>query len=328
MRYIGIEDSNNNKIYEGDTLEFSSKNIYLEEELIEFLDVDKVLVNVIPQEQKTGSQLEYHFYSNEKEVLTYKNKYDYLKNRYKEENKTLIEIEEWFQELSSDNSFNPHSVIETIVSQKDNSIDYHHEFIHKDKVIVKSVKEEDKTEERKNELLLSYGENVFPVNSEFLVELTPEAKERCIYLHELLNEKELPYEGDFDYIKLITNELTLNSHSFKCIPLDNNLQMNWYSVFESRELMYKEMDRILNPIREATDKWINENQKSLKKEDFERLLSEKKVEYKKELNSIKGRSFKEKKLNETIFLGLSPSDNLLTYFYEVGCNITIINNRG
>lgn len=318
MRSIGIKDVNGNDIFEGDTVTFSSNEVYLAKEWIDALNIDLVTAYIIPQNGKAGSQIEYHFFSNGKEVNTYDQKYNILLEMHKDDEKTIQNIHDWFNELDLDTS----SVIPTRTSEKDNALLFTHEFIHQEKTITETSDDKDKNFDVE-ELVLSVGGKEYSVYQSFKVKLTEEQKASVLEIHNSLYEFE-SFVGDFSHIIFTPKDVTLTSHSFKTVAVDENGECTLYGIQESPEKQNREMTRILEPIREDDKRWREENEEKLSKEEFDKAWEQRRIHYKDTLAELKKQTYKDEFLIDDIFLGFGVSDQVLQHFYENGCEVTPI----
>jgi hypothetical protein len=318
MRAIEQKDSNEKEIFEGDTIQFEDHNVYLEDDIIAFLNIDKVTAYVVPMNGQVGVTLQYHFFSNNVEVYTSANKKQFLlqKNPTRE-----LEVLEWFNALNT----NPNDPIETILSGKTESISFAHQFVHKAKTIIKSkLTDEEKLLAIPETLFLRYDNGkTAPLTQSFLVKLTEEAIERVLTVHGSLHDDSFGYEGTFTHLKLVPDIKRDDEHSFRCEPVNDDMTNNFHSVFDSLEKKNKVIKEVLSPILKEIDDWKEEN-KDLNKEIFDSTLERKMTLFKAKLKDIKEKQYLDTKLEDSLFLGFAVSDNLLDYFLTTGSTITLI----
>lgn len=318
MRSIGVKDSNGVEIFEGDTVTFESNDVYFELDFINLLNIDTVTAYVVPQNGRVGSEVEFHFFSNGKEVYTYDKKYETLLEEYKDDQEKISEIHQWFENLDVPSD----SVIKVCLSEREDTLGFTHQFIHQKKVITQTS--DDKVKDfNVKELVLTFGGNTYSAFQSFKVKLTESEKKRALDVHNSLYEYE-KFVGDFSHIIFTPKEVTLTSHSFKTEAVDENGNHTLYGVQESPEKRNREMTRILEPIREAHSAWKEENEPKLSKEEFEKQWEEKRLEYRKTLNELKEKEYKDDFLITDIFLGFGVSDDVLQFLFDNGCEITPI----
>lgn len=318
MKYIELQDSNNNDIFEGDTLTFVDVNILLEDDLIRFLNVDKVCAYVIPMPNRSESAVKLSYYHNDQEVYTFKNKYNYLLEKHKDEPQLLKEIHEWFSEIND-----PNEPVEVVLHKQNDMISYAHEFCHKEKHITEFAERVEDNEE----LVLSFNGNQYPLTQSFFVKITQEVKDALLEHHEVLYENENGYEGDFTHILLTPRKYSKTEHSFYCAPVLEDMSLGFYSIVECPSFRNREMTKVLEPIRNETDKWIEENEATMDAETFQRIKQEKVDFYRKTLAELKQKVFKESQLVEKLFIGFGSSNDLLSYLFNQGCEIVCVKDN-
>ena len=217
MRQINQLDSNGNEIFEGDTLLFNNSNVFLEDAAIEYFKIDKVTATVLPMNGQTGVKLRFNFYSNNNEVYTYKEKKEYLIHR----NPAKTDVtNKWFNELEC----NTDEPIGIVIDNLRYSFLYNNSFKNQNKTIIQSTLSKEEKEsilKEDKEPLLVYGDNqTASIHQSFLVELSKEAKERAIEVHNCLYETDHGYEGDFSYLKLFPEIQSDGEHRFRAIPVN------------------------------------------------------------------------------------------------------------
>jgi hypothetical protein len=318
MRAIEHKDSNEKDIFEGDTIQFEDSNVYLEESIIAFLNIDKVTAYVVPMNGQVGVTLQYRFFSNNVEVYTRENKKQYLlqKDPTKE-----LDILEWFNSVDTE----PNLPIEVTISDKIEPIPFAHQFVHKSKTIINSkLTDEEKKAFVPQELLLHYDtDKTAPLTQSFLIKLTKEAIERVLLVHGSLYDDSLGYEGTFTHLKLVPDIKSDGEHKFKCLPVGDDMINNFHIIFDSFDKKQEVRKAVLSPLRKEMDEWKEEN-KDLDKETFDRILEEKMTFYKAKLKEIKETQYLDTQLEDELFLGFAVSDNLLDYFLTTGSTITLI----
>jgi hypothetical protein len=318
MRAINHKDSNEKEIFEGDTIQFEDNKVYLAEDIIKFLKIDKVTAYVVPMNNQVGITLKYRFFSNDVEVYTSANKKEFLLQK---DPKRGQKVHEWFEALNVD----PNEPIETILSDKTESIPFAHEFVHKaKKIITSTLTDEEKELVEPSELLLRYGNGkTAPITQSFLVKLTEGAIKRVLEVHGSLHDDSLGYEGKFTHLKLIPDIKINGEHQFKCCPVDDNMENKFYINFDSFEKKQEVLKAVLRPMRKELDEWKEKN-KDLDKVEFDRIYEEKMSILKAKHKEIKERQYLDTQLEESLFLGFAVSDNLLDYFLTTGSKITLI----
>lgn len=321
MRPINHLDSDNNEIFEGDTLLFESNQIFFEEPFIDFLKIDKVTVTVLPMHGQTGIKLQFHFYSGENQPYTYQAKKDYLdiKNPTKKENN-----EKWLSSIKGDIN----TPIDVIITNTNDTQSYHHSFRHKNKKIIHSLLTNDEKEiELKNtqEPQLFYCGKTAPLQQSFLVELTEKAKKRAIEMHDALYESELGYEGDFTHIELRPNIQRDGEHRFTANPVNKDLEATWLYITDSWDKRQAYRKEHLLPLTKDLEEWKENKPVYLDEDAYERILTEKTQAYDDMRFKIRDMKFVDKTPITDMFLGFGISDNLLTYFIEeTGSTVTLI----
>lgn len=318
MRQINQLDSNGVEIFEGDTLLFNDSNVFLEDKAIKYFKIDKVTATVLPMNGQTGVKLCFNFYSNNNEVYTYKEKKEYLIHR----NPAKTDItNKWFDDLEC----NTDEPVRIVIDNIKNSFLYNNSFKQKDKIIIKSTlskEEKDSILKENKEPCLVYGENqTASIHQSFLVELSKEAKERAIEVHNCLYETEHGYEGDFSYLKLFPEIQSDGEHRFRAIPVNPELEITWFYKIESWEKRKAYRKDFLIPLEKDLEKWIDENKEDV---NYEEIKNVKEEAYNKKRLEIRDMLFLESAPVDDFFLGLAASDNLLTYFLETGSKITFI----
>lgn len=322
MRYIKFNDKNERLIFEGDTVQFDSPYVFLKDEIIDFLKIDKVTASVEDLKGSVGVKINYKFYSNDEEVYTYKNKMNALINASPEKEQ---KIRQHFEDVVF-KECKPDEVIDLSIDQKTNPIDFSHEFAHKSKSIIETMLTHAEKESKKYSddiLLIHYGDQVATQNDSFLVEITEKVRKRCMEIHESLYYVEDEggyYEGGFTHLRLTPKNK--KEHSFDVEPV-NAVGEHTLIAFQYDIDFEIAMLNEVNGKRKADLKiWKTENKGVLDDAEYKRIEDEKyneirtaRIELKKTNKFLTGKPVKE------LFLGFAVSDSLLDYFFKEGCVI-------
>ena len=137
MRHIGIFDSSNEPIFEGDTLEITKlEDISFSEDFIESLKIARLTIDVATLDNEVGVELHYYFWSKFEAVLN-SHYADYLRsNEVTEE-----AISEHFFGKSMEDP------ICTIIQSWHDSSAFYHGFVHRSsKTIISKSNENDRVE--------------------------------------------------------------------------------------------------------------------------------------------------------------------------------------
>lgn len=321
MRPINHLDSDNNEIFEGDTLVFKSNKIFFEDSFIDFLKIDKVTVTVLPLHGQTGIKLQFHFYSGEIQPYTYQAKKDYLdiKNpENKEKN------EKWLSSIKGDIN----TPVDVIITNTNDTQSYHHAFRHRTKKIIHSLLTNDEKEielKKTQEPKLFYCGQTASLHQAFLVELTEEAKKRAIEMHDSLYGTDFGYDGDFTHIELRPDIQPDGEHRFKANPVNKDLEPTWIYKTDSWDKRQAYRKKHLLPLTKDLEEWQKNKPDHIDEETYQKTLVEKEKLYDDMRFKIRDMTFIDRTPITEMFLGFGVSDNILTYFIETtGSTVTLI----
>lgn len=226
MRYIGIEDSENNPIFEGDLLEIMNVDD-LRIDFLEAFDIDKITVEVSNLKNQIGVEILFYFYSKHniltnkaffekgmKEIEKYKSSPDYtLENE-------LFAIEDLNKRINGEKNDLYHLVIR---SWHDIST-FYSSFIYCEKRIVKSkLSKEEKIKRKlinKDTLEVNVDNFSYPANTHFLVELNKKTKDRVLEVHNGLYSYANGFKGDFTHIELSVKKHSLFEIEYVAKPVN------------------------------------------------------------------------------------------------------------
>lgn len=319
MRPIGIYDSNNEMIFEGDTLEITSKKeMNYNEDFLEKLAIDRIEMKVSERNDQVGVEVLVTFFSNGK-IITNQSEYDLMVESHGAEHEYVKEFKE-----SEDMS----APLSRVLCSCNDSLNFHHIFYHREKRIIHSkvtseYKKANSHYDESNLVVLVNNQRI-PANSRFLVELSDSAKERAKEVHAALYETEFGFEGDFSHVELSLESISMYKYQLKANPVNSNGENSWFSINHdwSRYSEYRKKEK--KAMTEEFELWLKENA-NLSEEEHEQERSKRMESLIKKLKKEKtSRDFTEKEPVDDLFMGLSMSQNLFEFFEDQNCKVTVL----
>lgn len=323
MRHIGIHDSNNEPIFEGDTLEITKpEDISFSEDFIESLKIDRLTIDVATLHNEVGVELHYHFWSKGYIVLNSHYAAYLRSNRVTEE-----AISDQFSGKSMEEP------VCTIIQSWHNSSSFYHGFVHrKSKTIISktAVKDRDATAVSPSDLQITVdGIRHKASEAKFLVELTPRAltlaKVSHISLYGELDKDDnlsMRTDGNFTHILIKPKNISLHEYELEAEPVNEKREHTWYKI----EHCSKKYREIAAPIKarwkEKIKVWEAENQ-HLSEDEIEGHKQSMWEEARAEFSPLEKSPLTEvKTLCTDLFMGLNSSKNLFVFFEDENCKVT------
>lgn len=317
MRPIGVKDINEKMIFEGDTVEITDfEEIHFRKDFIELFNIDRVTFYVMERNNEVGVELHVKFYSNGV-AITREQQYEFLvKNKDPEK-----VLNDFLNEESISNDF------VFIMKTWHDLSSFIHSFEKREKKIISSKltdkEKEEQSDFKVSDLVITIGGKTYPAKTEFLVELSKEAKKVVLEAHDSLYGGKDTMSGDFTHASFKVNKLSLSEYDLRAKPVNKNEELTWYSrELKSTEFraFTKEKKMEFNVAHEA---WANSNQKLTEEEIKSEGIRKFKV-LRESLEMLeKSDVFMQNELVEDLFIGLAMSKNLIVFFEEKGCKITV-----
>lgn len=325
MRHIGIFDSSNEPIFEGDTLEITKlEDISFSEDFIESLKIDRLTIDVAALDNEVGVELHYYFWS-KGEVVLNSHYADYLRGNEVTEGA----ISEHFSGKSMEEP------ICTVIQSWHDSSAFHHAFVHRSsKTIISKSNENDRNQSSvsPNDLKITIGGVGYKASeTKFLIELTPNALIRAKEAHASLyghfdeNDKlTFNSDGDFTHILVKPKTVSLYEYELDCEPVNEKCEHTWYEI-EHCMKKYRELSApIKDRWKEKIELWEADNQ-HLSEDEIANHKRAMWKEAKAEFSPLEKSPLTEvKTLCTDLFMGLNSSKNLFVFFENENCKITPI----
>lgn len=334
MRPIDVKDSNSTPIFEGDLLTIDSiDKLRIDPDFIDILNVDKITVEVDSLCETLGVQLFYKFYKEDK-LLTYQDFKDITLKEIKKalENgeinnddyqEGMKEQEAYFSKLD----LSKH--IDVKIQSWDSSGSFYQGFVHQDKTVIESKLSDKEKEEalavNLKDLVVNWSGISHTQDQELLVKMTPEVKEKAIKIHNSLYQASHGFKGDFTHLILKLKNISLSDLEYEAYPVYLDRESDFGMIDIDSDLYRK----TLKPFREKFHKEIQavldkKAEKKVEDKEAEDLIGEASDKFKeKEAELMTDISCAKFMPIEKIFLGLTTSLNLITFFQEAGCEITV-----
>jgi hypothetical protein len=173
MRNITIKDNDGIEIFEGDRLLFDNgPDGFLKDELIEEFKVDKMIGEVIPQDNNVGAKIALKFFSGDKQVMTYGERKSFLLKNCDKEDVQLIE--EYFNDKNLDD-FEIH-----FVSSNEDITAFYQSFVHLKKSIISTLTTDKSTEINLNDLTVNVNNRAFPAVPNYMIKPDHSTPERAL----------------------------------------------------------------------------------------------------------------------------------------------------
>lgn len=323
MRHIGQFDIDNIPIFEGDTLEITTKeDMEFDEGFLNFLSIDKITIEVNELDKEVGIDLDYFFWSNGSRITNLDESKYHKHNGFTDE-----QISQHYDgfEMSSPASYKCQSW--------HNNLFFHHGFIHrKSKKIINNKFPLDNRDFHLHdinvsELKVTIGETSYnALDTYFKVTLSPEVLKYVKEVHDHLYE-DTPKEGDFSHILIKPKRVSLSDYELRCEPINENGDHSWIEISYDRK-KYLELARpIQRRWRELISKWELENVDLDSEEIRLKKLSMWKEAEAEFLPLEKSKLTEVKEPCKSLFLGLCMSKNLFEFFSERDCEIVAIDRN-
>lgn len=316
MRYIGINDTNETPIFEGDTLEITNPDeFYFDDSYIKACNIDRITFDVIPLDGEVGVELHCHFWSNN-QAITYQSEFDYfsktmsqdeLKNYFKDrplDEKAQYKIQSWHNIMF---------IFQGFKHAKSKRIIKHSVPLEGRECLINAVKPSDLT-------VTVDGVKHCAATTRFLVELTPSALEIAMKAH-CDPQDELIMEGGFTHILLKPKKCSLFEYDFDPEPVDKDGNHTWLEVYNCSEKWRQLVKPINQKWKDEIAQWENDNQHLTEEEREEYISASRKVRFDK-ISQLRTSKETETKAPCTfLFLGLNVSKNLFKFFADHNCTV-------
>jgi hypothetical protein len=243
MRNITIKDNDGIEIFEGDRLLFDNgPDGFLKDELIEEFKVDKMIGEVIPQDNNVGAKIGMKFFSGDKQVMTYGERKSFLLKSCDKEDVQLIE--EYFNDKNLDD-FEIHCV-----SSNEDITAFYQSFVHLKKSIISTLTIDKSTEIELNDLTVNVNNRSFPALTNFMVELSEESKKFVLERHSILYDNPLGHTGSFTHLKTSISEIDGHHYLLNFSPCNSDGECHWFSREIDNDKKYAEMEKIRKSFKE------------------------------------------------------------------------------
>lgn len=320
MRYIGLSDIDNVPIFEGDTLEITNRDdMEFDEKFLDFLNIDKITIQVNELNKEVGVDLDYYFWSNGSRISNADESKYHKYNGFSSD-----QLNQHYEglEMISPASYKCQSW--------HNSLFFHHGFMHrKSKKIINSKFPLENREFHLNdvhisELIVTIGDKSYnALDTCFKVKLNNETLDYVKEVHDHLYG-DTAKEGEFSHILIKPKKVSRTDYELRCEPINENGEHSWVDVSYDR-VKYLELARpIKQRWRDLISKWELDNVDldseivRLKKLD---MWKQAEAEF---LPLEKSKLTEVKEPCKSLFLGLCMSKNLFEFFTDRECEIVAI----